>query len=248
MRATVRDLPIVLLVLAMLLLDVVAFWASRASGDLTASFAISQTCLLGIWIGIGNTRFAIRLPVAVFALGALIRLVCQYPAEATLIDLYLGLTTGWTAFVVGGVRILASIRLITVGESTDASDNSFHWRRFQFTLSQMLQTVVGVSAALAILKFVYPPIDLSSNEVVRGRFVEIGVFVTLGLIATWVMLATKFRIWRLGALVAAAILVAIASNNAVAGIQPDVSTAISPFLAFFVGAMCVCRACGYRAV
>ena len=69
MRATVRYLPIFLLVVALLLLDVVAFWASRANGDLTASFAISQTCLLGIWIGIGNTRIAIRLPVAIWHWG-----------------------------------------------------------------------------------------------------------------------------------------------------------------------------------
>ena len=69
MRATVRYLPIFLLVVVLLLLDVVAFWASRANGDLTASFAISQTCLLGIWIGIGNTRIAIRLPVAVCRIG-----------------------------------------------------------------------------------------------------------------------------------------------------------------------------------
>ena len=159
MRPAARNLPIILLVVAMLLLDAVAYVSivneeprhvSSMSGAPIYALALSQACLLGMWAGFGRTRTAIRLPVVVALLAVLIRLICylapQYPIPwyfQTSVLLNLGLTAGVVAVAAGLARLLEVARLVRLGETVGGMNAATTWRQFQFSLSQMLQMVAS---------------------------------------------------------------------------------------------------------
>jgi hypothetical protein len=267
MRVTVRDLPIILLVVVMLLLDALAVvrvadgqpgHVSQMNGILIYSLVLSQVWLVGMWAGVGRTRTAIRLPIAVGVLagwGQLIH-VLFVPQNVSLWDfhdwdaLHFTLIAGFVAFAIGMSRISGSDHLMRVGEPTEHAGVAAAHRRFQFTLSEMLQVTAGCGASLAIMKFFYPPIEWFPTSVLGVHFAYVGVIVVSGAIASWAVLHTNFRVWRLGVLVLATW--AMPFTFAVGRNQPwlitEVSIGVWPFLAFITSALFVGRVCGYRIV
>lgn len=265
MRATAQNLPIILLVIAMLLLDAAAVVrvanlrareASAVSQILIFSLAISQTCLLGMWAGLGRTRTVIRLPIAVAALAGWGQLICvlfarqnAHPWEFHDWDaLHISLIAGFVAFVVGVDRMLGSTRLTRIGEPTDNVRIATTPRRFQFTLSEMLQVIAGCGSSLAAATFLCPPIVWPPSYVLGVHFAYAGMFVASGLMAAWAVLYTNFRVWRLGLLAAVtwAMLFAFAAVSDQPWLISEVRIGVWPYLAIVTGALFVCRVSGYR--
>jgi hypothetical protein len=255
LRTAVRELPIVLLIIAMLLLDAVAVVRvstgharelSPISDVLIFSLAYSQAWLLGMWAGLGRTQLLVRLPVVVAALAGwgqlLLILFASFDTAYSWFVLHFTLIAGFVAFVFGGSRMLGGEHLVRIGESADGGSIETASQRFQFTLSEMLQTVAGCGAALSIVKFFYPSIGWFPREDLAVHIAYAGIYATLGVIATWAILHVDFRSWRLGVLGAAAwaFLIAFAIFSKISTIG------VWPFLALITGALFVCRASGYR--
>ena len=173
--------------------------------------AFGQSCLLGLWAGIGRTRAAIRLPVVVFVMAVWGQIICilfgpqnsnpwNYQSSVVL---DFSLIAGFFAVTFGMSRILGSTRLIFAAEPADTTAIATVERRFQFTISEMLQTVAGCGAVLSIIKLFYPPIEWFPVSALAVESAFVGLYVISGALAMWAVLHVDFRTWRLGVLAAA---------------------------------------------
>jgi len=258
----------VLLVLALLLLDAAAVvravddqpsHLSRMNGMLIYSLALSQVCLVGMWAGLGRTSTAVRLPIAVASLaawGQLIRVLLA-PKNLGISQIHywdvahFTSIAGYVAIVYGISRTVGSTEMIRIGTPTDGARIAVTSRRFQFTISEMLQATAGCGASLAIVKFFYPPIERLPGPVLGVHFAYIGLFAFTGQIAAWAVLHSSFRPWRLGVLGGATWLMLLAfevATNQQSWLIDEVGICIWPYLTLVTGALYACRVCGYRIV
>lgn len=266
MRPLARNLPILLLVVAILFVDNALFVGVAGHpghvlddpplhATATLAFVLCEACLLGIWAAVGRTRTVFRLlAVAAIALG-LIRftefLDPRHPNPwfyRTSVFWHISLVVGSFAAALGIGRLRGSLQLRRISEK--ATGGATGPRPFRFTISDMLRAVASCCAVLAIVKFSYPRTVLLPRNILAVQIAYAEIFVIPGLIAIWATLGTNLRIWKLGVLAAAAwgITCSFSAIDPERWVNTGESLGIWLYLALVTGSLLVFRICGFRII
>jgi hypothetical protein len=184
------------LILADLAVDVGVIWGieeSRSYYDwaeqICTGFLLGQLMLVGLWFGLGDGQWHVRLGAAVVLTFGLVKAVWiagmlrtsapdpDYPAIVVFVLLPLMLTAGWAGFV---LRRMWSWRLTWQPiEGVSA--------KRQFQLGDAMLWMVVVAAALASMRFV---VTLDQNF--PEQFLEIAVWTALTTLAVLVSMTGSF--------------------------------------------------------
>lgn len=211
-----------------------------ANGALSGLW-VSQTSLLGIWCGLGATGHWKRLVGVVLGVGFLYLWVGIAVGNWSMDQLVVA--GAFTAFVATSLLIARAGRIVIQADSSATTLAS----RLQFSVRNLLVVTFVVACVITLGKVVRPHILewLEASEIVFYA----AVLILLGVVAAWLILATKRPVsYGIG-------LVAMSACSGYCLAQSTINWSASEFTAFtttsmsvVVVSLLVVRHCGYRLV
>ncbi len=252
-------LPVATLMVAIVGVDALALglrFASEGSpskSNWVVGLALSQAVLIGTWAGLGNAPLVVRLPAATLATGLLIRFIVlaqEVPEFAVvMVTIDIGGLTAIVASVFAAGRLFG-IRLRSIEPANAGRELETRPQRWQFSLSQLLQLVAGWSLALAILRWVFPPLTSLPHPQGHSLSTELLIFTGFfGLpmpLGVWAFLNSEKPAVRIILFVALLTLLACLFAPALGAPTAEVVVAFVAYAAIVLAALVVARLSDYR--